>query len=266
MNNFMMSLQRFFKNKNTVTILGVIVVIIILFVGYRMQVNKQVSPVRDIPVAAETIQPRTKITSDMLTYIDVAPIVLQNNVYTTSAQVIGKYSNVNTIIPKGSLFYKEALITAEKLPNSSFVEVADGEVPYNFPVDMDTTYGNSIMPGTYIDIYMKAEDENGTLMVGKLVENIKVLAVKDSSGKSVFENSEEDRIPASLIFGLDPTINILLRKASYLNNYSVELFPVPHGGSIETGGATIVSSQKLKEFINAHSAQNDDITTTPQGE
>ena len=38
---------------------------------------------------------------------------------------------------------------------------------------METTYGNSIYPGNYIDIYMKAINENGQLMVGKLVENIK---------------------------------------------------------------------------------------------
>lgn len=266
MNNFTISLQRFFKNKNTVTILGVIVIILILFFGYRHQVNKAVNPVRDIPVAAQTIQPRTKITSDMLTFVDISPIVLQSNVYTESIQVVGKYTNVNTIVPKGSLFYKEALTTADKLPNMAFVEVPDGQVPYNFPVDMDTTYGNSILPDSYIDIYMKAEDENGTLMVGKLVENVKVLAVKDSSGKHVFENSEEERIPATLIFGVEPKINILLRKASYMNNYSVELFPVPHGGKIDTSGATEVSSQTLENFINAHSIQNDDLPNTDENQ
>ena len=39
MNNFMISLKKFFKNKNTITILGVILIIIILFVGYRMQIK-----------------------------------------------------------------------------------------------------------------------------------------------------------------------------------------------------------------------------------
>ena len=66
MNNFMISLKRFFKNKNTVTIIGVILIILILFIGYRTQIKNQVKPVQ-VPVAAETIQPRTKITSDMIT-------------------------------------------------------------------------------------------------------------------------------------------------------------------------------------------------------
>lgn len=260
MNNFKVTLQNFFKNKNTVTIIGVLAIILVLFFGYRYQIKKQVNPVT-VPIAVSTIQPRTKITSDMVTTVDVAPIVLQKgDVYTNSAAIVGKYSNYNTIIPAGSMFYKESVVTEEELPDSSFVEVEAGQIPYNFPVTMASTYGNSIYNGNYIDIYMKAVNKNGKIMVGKLVENIKVLAVKDSSGKNVFENSTESRTPAYLIFGVSSEINILLRKASYMSSYSVELFPVPHGATISSEeGETSVSSQTLKDFINANTVANDEI-------
>lgn len=261
MNNFIISFKRFIRNKNTVTILGVVAIVGILFFGYRYQINKSVNPIAGIPVAAETIQPRTKITSDMVDTIQVAPIVLQTNVYRTTAAVVGKYSNYNTIIPEGSLFYTEALVTEDELPDSALVELEDGQVAYNFPVTMTSSYGNSIYPGNKIDIYMKAVNEEGTLMVGKLIENVKVLAVKDSQGKHVFENSETARVPAFLIFGLEPELNILLRKASYMNTFSVELFPVPYGvnGGEEIEGATVVSSQTLKDFINANTVPNDEL-------
>lgn len=274
MNNIVVSLQKFLKNKNTVTILGVVLIIAILFFGYRYQIKKQVNPISGIPVAAETIQPRTKITEDMVETISVAPIVLQKGeVIQNKGAIVGKYSNYNTMIPKGSMFYKNTVVDEEKLPDSAFIEVAKGEIPYNFPVNLDTTYGNSIYPGNYIDIYMKATRQDNRLMVGKLLENVKVLAVKDSSGRHVFENSEESRTPAYLIFGVSSEINILLRKASYMSNFSVELFPVPHGSSIEEEGATTVTSQTLKDFINANTVANDEIedkvnttttsTTTP---
>ncbi|MBE6159627.1 MAG: hypothetical protein E7157_01110 [Lactobacillales bacterium] len=265
MNNFMISLQKFFKNKNTVTIIGVVAIILILFFGYRYQINKQVSPVTGIPVAATTIQPRTKITDDMLEYIDVAPIVLQKGeVITNKNAIVGKYSNYNTVIPKGSMFYNATVINEEELPDSAFIEVEDGQVPYNFPVTMDTTYGNSIFPGNYVDIYMKAVRKDGKLMVGKLLENVKVLAVKDSAGRHVFENSQEARTPAFLIFGVSPEVNILLRKASYMSSYSTVLFPVPHGATIEEEGATAVTSQTLKDFINANTVANDEIEDKKQ--
>lgn len=262
MNNFMISVKRFFKNKNTVTILGVMAIIFIIFVGYRTAIDKAVEP-RRIPIASQTIQPRTKITDKMIEYIDVASIAIQKNVIRTSGQVIGKYSNYNTVIPEGSMFYTNVLVNEEDLPDSAFVNVPKGQVPYNFPVTMNSTYGNSIFPGNYIDIYMKAVNEEGKLMVGKLFENINVLAVKDSSGRNVFENSEESRVPAFLIFGLTPEYNILLRKASYMYSYSVELFPVPHGATIDAEGSTIVSSQTLKDFINANTVANDELVTPP---
>lgn len=260
MNNFKIAAKRFLQNKNTVTIIGVLVIILVLFFGYRYQINKMVSPVSNIPVAADTIQPKTKITSDMIEYIDVAPIVLQSNVITNKNLIVGKYSNYNTVIPQGSLFYTGVVVNEDELPDSAFVDLADGEVPYNFPVTMDSTFGNSIYPGNYIDVYMKALNENGELMVGKLIENVKVLAVKDSQGRHVFENSTEARTPSTLIFGLKPEINILLRKASYMSAFSTVLFPVPHGTSVTVAeGETAVSSQTLKDFINANTVPNDEL-------
>lgn len=261
MNNFVIAIRRFFQNKNTVTVIGVILILVVLFVGYKIQINKAVEPVSGIPVATQTIQPRTLIENDMVSTIQVAPIVLSDNVIRSKAAVVGKYTAVNTVVPEGSMFYKNTVVTKDELPDAAFVDIEKGQIPYNFPVTMASTYGNSIYPGNYIDIYMKSMNENGELMVGRLIENVKVLAVKDSSGKNVFENSEETRVPAYIIFGLDYELNILLRKASYMDEFQVELFPVPHGTQVKTGdGETIVSSQTLKDFINANTVPNDEIT------
>lgn len=267
MNNFMIAIRRFFQNKNTVTIVGILLILVVLFFGYRYQINKAVTPISGIPVAIETIQPRTKITADMVETVQVAPVVLSDNVIRTKNEVVGKYTAVNTVVPAGSMFYKNTVVDKENLPDAAFLDLKKGQIPYNFPVTMDTTYGNSIYPGNYIDIYMKASNENHTLMVGKLLENIKVLAVKDIQGRHVFENTDEARTPAYLIFGLESELNILLRKASYLSDFSVELFPVPHGVEITTQeGETAVSSQTLKDFINANTVPNDEITAKEETE
>jgi len=263
MNNLSNSITSFFRNKNVVTILGVIAIVLILYFGYQWQVSETIKPVDGIPVAIRTIQPRQEITADMITYVKVAEVLLPVNAIRSANEIIGKYSNYNTVIPAGSLFYTDTVIEKKELPDSAFVEVKDGEVPYNFPVDMNSTYGNSIFPGNYIDIYMKLNNEKGTLMLGKLIENVKVLAVKDSAGRHVFENTEENRIPSMLIFGLVPELHDLVRKASYLSNYNVELFPVPHGGKIATNGETIVSTEELKTFINDHTVPVTTTTTQP---
>ena len=253
MESVMASFKRFFKNKNTVTIIGVIIILVLLYVGYSTQINQAVEPVT-IPVATETIQPRTEITDDMVQEIDMPNISVSDNVIQDRSQIVGKYSNINTVIPEGSMFYTDTVISESELPDAAFTKVKAGEVVYNFPVDMESTYGNSIFPGNKIDIFMKVGNgEEEPIMVGKLIENIEVLAVKDSSGKAVFENTSEERSPSMLIFGLPGNMYSLLKKASYMDDLGVELYPVPHGGQAPNQGATEISTQQLVDYINAHS-------------
>ena len=243
------TIKRFISNKNTVTIIGVVLVLLLLYWGYSQQVSTAVKPVT-VPVASQIIQPRTQITADMISNIEISQIAVLDNVYTNSNQVIGMYSNVNTQIPKNSMFYKESLVEKENLPDSAFFELSIDEIPYLFSVTLESTYGNAIYPGSKVDIYMKAVDEDNKVMVGKLLADVKVLAVKDGSGNDVFENSENESTPAYLVFGLPDEIHILLRKAEYLTTNSVVLFPVPHGGTVPSDGEIRVSTEYLKNFIN----------------
>jgi len=252
MNNLMVSFKRFLKNKNTVTILGIVIILVLLYVVYNMQINNAVEPMQ-IPVAKETIQPRTEITSDMVAIIDVPSIAVSDNVYTYKNGVVGKYTNVNSTIPKGSMFYTGSIVDKKELPDSEFDDVKEGDVVYRLPVNTETTYGNSILPGNTIDIYMKAvEDATGKVMVGKLVQNVEVLAVKDSQGNHVFDSSSSNRTSASLIFGVPTEIHNLLLKAKYLSSLGVELFPVPQGKTSGVDGEVNVTAAQLKAYVEAH--------------
>ena len=250
MNNLLIGLKRFLTNKNTVTVIAVIVILGLLYWGYTSQINTSVNPVA-VPVAKQTIQPRTEVTADMITTIRVPKIAVSENVITATPLIVGKYTNLNVTVPAGSMFYKDVLVEKSALPDSVFTTVKDGEIPYQFAVNMETTYGNSIYPGNKIDIYMKAIDDNGQIMVGRLLENVEVLAVKDSQGRNVFENTNETRTPAYLIFGVPERIHILLRKAVYLKSAGVEIFPVPHGGVVPVEGGLQVDITELQNYIES---------------
>ena len=264
MNNLMASAKKFFKNKNVVTVFGVVIILVLLYIGYSTQINNAVEPVQ-VPVATQTIQPRTEITDDMVQLIDMPNVSLSDNVIRSTSLIVGKYSNVNSVIPEGSMFYTDTVIDEEELPDAAFAKVKAGEVVYNFPVDMESTYGNSIFPGNKIDIWMKVGDgDDEKIMIGKLIENIEVLAVKDSSGRAVFENTSDARTPSMMIFGLKYNLYTILRKASYMDSLGVELYPVPHGGEVTEEGATQVSTQQLVDYIDAHSVNIPEPEVTPE--
>lgn len=257
MNNLMFNLKKFLSNKNTVTVLGVILAIVVLYLGYNYRINQAIQP-QKVPYAKVTIQPRTKITADMVGYVNVPPAMLMGKVITNALIIVGKYSNYNTLIPQGSLFFSNTVVNASDLPDSAFVSIPDGYTAFDLPVNIESSYGNSIFPGNYINLYFKALNEQDKVMVGELVQNIKILAVKDKSGQNVFENTDDVRIPSTVIFAVPEDIHLLLRKALYLEDIKgieAELIPVPNTESYTgTVGAISVTNQYLKTFIETNTA------------
>lgn len=250
MNNLSMSMKKFLGNKNTVTIIGVVLCLVILYFGYNYRINQKVTKV-SLPYANVTIQPRTEITADMVSWMEVPVEFLNDSEYYKSEDdIIGKYSNYNTMIAKGSLFYTELLTEESALPNSGFLSIKNEDTPINYKVNMDTTYANSMMPGDYINIYFKGKADDGSIMFGKFISNIEILAVKDAQGRHVFENLTEARTPAYMLFALPEDMHLLFRKALYLQNSAgVEITLVPNTKEITSEDTVYISSNDIKTFI-----------------
>lgn len=266
MNNLKASMKKFFGNKNTVTIIGVILCLIILYIGYYYRISSKVKLV-SVPYARETIQPRTYITKDMIGTMNVPESFLVGNYYTTDKSIIGKYSNYNTIIAKGSLFYTDLVVDEKDLPDSAFSNVPEGYTVINYPVTIASTYANSMAPGSHINIYYKSLNDAGEVMFGKFISNIEVLDVKDSSGRHVFENSDEARTPAYMLFAVPEETHLLLRKALYLKEYDVELLLIPNTATLSEEQKVTVSSLQIEEFINSKTAfvSVDDLPQVSEG-
>ena len=110
------------------------------------------------------------------------------------------------------------------------------------------------MPGpkTFSDPFnAKSLNDNGEVMFGKFISNVEVLDVKDSSGQHVFENSDETRTPAYMLFAVPEETHLLLRKALYLDDYDVELILIPNTETLTEKDTVKVSSHDIEEFINS---------------
>ncbi len=260
MSNLITGIKKFLSNRNTVTVVGVLLGVLVLYIGYNMRVNQAITPI-SVPYATVTINPKTQITSDMIGMMQIPRSMVQNSsIYLTASEVVNKYSNFDSVIPAGSLFYRRAVVEKSALPDSLIREdYPDGYVLVNMTLNMTLSYGNQIIPGNYVDIYLKAInnlDENvanqkDTIMVGKLIENVKVLAVLDGNGQNVFDNVEEERTPAMMIFAVPEEYHILLRKTMYLRTYDATLLPVPTRESLkEQPGEVRISSEELRDWIN----------------
>ena len=245
--------KKFLKNKNTVTILGVLACLVILYAGYTMRINQKTALV-DVYYANQTIQPKTLITEEMVSKMSVPQSFIKGTYYKNYNDIVGKYSNYNTAIAEGSLFYSDLLVEEENLPDAMFYDVNEGERIVSFPVTTESTYGNSIMPSNKVDIYVKMIDEDDKIIYGQYFEKIEILAVKDSAGNNVFESSEETRTPAYVYFSLEEAKYLLFSSLQYVQDYytaeEIEIVLVPNTVEFkaEEATATEVTSDYLYDF------------------
>lgn len=253
-------IKRILQDKNTVTLLGVIAAILVLIIGYNIRVKQAVHPVR-VPCASELISSGVQITQEMVRTCEIPEkLAREGNIIVNQSEVIDRYARRDSIIPKGSFFYKTSVV--EELSGNIILKYPKGYVLYNMSVNTASTYGNSIFPGNYIDIYLKAVSkyEEGItskadadrIMLGKLVTKVKVLAVKDANGQPVFANLDEQRAPAMIVFAVPEDYYVLLKKAEFLRSYDTTLIPVPTNDGLNSAdpGNPEISSDDLKNWIN----------------
>ena len=246
------NLSKILKNKNTVTILGVVICLVILYVGYSIRINQKTALV-EVYYANQTIQPKTKITADMVSKTQVPASFIKGSYYKNYDDIVGKYSNYNTMIANGSIFYTDLLIEEDSLPDAALQKIEDWDKLVSYRVDTESTYGNSLMPGNLVDVYVKILNTDGKIVYGKLMEQVEVLAVKDVDGKNVFDSTEEVLIPAYLYFGLPENKYLLFSALNYikeeLKEYNIEIVFVPNTMSYEDKTAVQVSSTYLYNYI-----------------
>lgn len=256
MGNSGFSLKRFLSNKNTVTIIAVMIGVVVLYIAYNMRVKQAIEP-KSVPVANAKLTANTVITQDMIDYVEVTNDLVKKspNLVVNAGQLIGKKIAPGNSISEGGLFYTDQLTTSDENVDSTIANIPDGYTIFELPVNLEKTYGNSIYPGNYIDLYLKATYDNGLLIYGKFIESIEVLDVRDSQGKHVFDGGTSSGTPSVLLFAVPDDMHLLLNKARLLNSNSIEIFPVPRNASYSANpGETVVKSEFLKTFILTKSA------------
>lgn len=248
MGSLLNTFKKFFTNKTTVTILGVVVGVAVLFGFYTYRVNNAVNPTR-VPVATRTIAATEEITSADIKMEEIGSSFLTDDIITSTNDLVGKYINTGTSIPEGGMFYTSQIVEKEELPNSIFDEIPDGYTIYQLRVNNESTYANSIFPGDRIDLYMTTTQDD-LIYFGEFIRSIEVLAVRDANGENVFDVTS-GRTPAWLLFAVPTDMYRYLKVAEYIAN--VTITPVPRNRTYNTeSGSTEITNEELLQMIQSH--------------
>ena len=262
MNNFSMKIKKIVGNKNIVTALCFILIGIVLIIGYQWRINEATAPIK-VPYALKTISPQTEITSDMVGTMSVASDAINKDlIYVNKKNIVGKYTNLESTVYEGSFFYRGSVVSKDELPTAALFNVPEGNTLLYLNVDMKTSYYNSLVPGDYFDLYVRTieggkKEKTQVILAGKLINQIKILAVKTAEGKNVF-GTDEDRVPAGILFSVPEEQAILIQKADYFTEFSdiaeIQFVIIPRGQKYksETGDEvkSNITSEDLEKYIN----------------
>ena len=260
------NIKKFFSNPNTLTFLLILGLIIVIYVIYSYMITAAIKP-STLPYATQTIKEKSEIKNDMLGKVDISGTFISNdgdNLVQNRSRILGKYVNRGYTIIKNSFFYNEAL-TNETISEETYLSnIPDGYTIYKLPVNYHSTYGNSIMSGNYIDLYLQAGIKfvsgDGTkveteqeLVYAKFIKSIQVLGVVDEDGLDVFLNTDEGERPApkNLYFSVPNEIFELMSRAKMLG---CDFVPVPrNAGYSENPEDTEIVNDTLRAMIDNQS-------------
>ena len=250
MGKLLVPFKKFLSNKNTITILGVLLGIVVLYFGYTWRVNQSISPTQ-VPYANKKLIAGTKITEADISYTDIPKDFKKNmkNIVTDASKIKGMLVSYDTNIPANSFFFSEALMTEDEMPNSVYSKIDDGYTIVYLEVDNNKTHGSSIFPNDTIDLYMstKADEDDKKLLYGRFIKQIQVLGVRDNNGLDVYRDRENPGTPAVLLFAVSEENFLLLKKAIALG---IEIEPVPRNAAYShKENASEIANEELKNII-----------------
>lgn len=223
---------------------SVIVILLANFLMFKIAVKREVN-MKSIPVAKETIYPRTKIKKEDLDYLEVPEVFVNDLMIIDETEIINMYSDIQTTIPKHSVFYKESLFKEADLPDYPSILLKDNQVVYTINTDLVKMSGNSIVVGQKIDLYTTLSIRNEKPLVDLLVSSVRVVGIKDKKGFDI-NHPDSSKIPFIVLIALDKDIMPLIRACDEIS--TMELYA--HSNIDENVESSLNEGAKIFEHIN----------------
>ena len=164
-----------------VLVMVVSVVLVMLFLASVELRATSILNLTPVYVASRDIPPRTKLQEEDLLETEIPAAYLLDHTITEKEDIIGMYTDIQGKIPAGSAFYKGMLVKEADLPDNPTAQLREGQSAYTLETDL-AKLGGTILSGQKVDIYASMSDRDGSPVSGCLIENARVIAVKDHKG------------------------------------------------------------------------------------
>ena len=134
-------------------------------------------------VAAHDIMPRTEISESDLRAVRIPGRYVQNLAVNTKEDIIGKYTEIQGMIPAGSPFYASMLHDAGEIPDHASAQLKENQVAFTMEADVSSVSGMSA--GQRADIFVTINPRSESPVTGCLLRNVRIIDIRDHKGISL---------------------------------------------------------------------------------
>lgn len=206
-------------NKKTVSLIGVISLIVINALLFKIALDKTIDLV-EVPIANVEITPRSKIESEMISMMKVPRLYLNENTILDKSDAIGLYTDIEGIIPKGSLLYKSLLFKESDLPDYPSLKLKEGQSVFPLSTDLLKSSGNTFVANQKVDLHVSISRKKEAPLTDLFLKNVRVLNVLDRKGMDM--KTSTTNIPYIINLAIDSQFIQDLKIASELG--SIDLY------------------------------------------
>ena len=193
-------------------------------------------------IAKRDIPPRSEIQTEDLTMIQVPEKYMQSYTWNEKADIVGKYTSIQGMIPKGSLFYKDMLYNEKEVRDLAITKLQEGMTIFTLEANVSAL--GSIEEGMYADIHVSISQKKDIPITGILIRHAEVISIKDHKGLSL-KDEQSSKVPYFIELGINQSDIDYLSLASSLGE--VRLFPSKN--SYQPDKSTLELDSKVTEFL-----------------
>ncbi len=227
---------------------GIIVVILCLCVignviAFRYYLAKTIN-LKTTYIAKHNIPPRTQIKTEDLTMIQIPEKYMQAYTWNEKADIIGKYTSIQGMIPKGSMFYKDMLYNEKEVRDLAITKLQEGMTIFTLETNVSSL--GSIEEGMYADIHVSISQKKEIPITGILIRHAEVISIKDHKGLSL-KDEQSTKVPYFIELGINQNDIDYLSLASSLGE--IRLFP--SADSYKPDKSTLEQDSKVTEYLKS---------------
>lgn len=206
-------------NKKAMSYLGLGSLLLINILGFKIAVDKSIDLV-DVVVAKEVIRPRTKISEDMIEVKQVPRVYLNENILQSKDDVIGKYTEIESIIPKGGFIDNTMIFDELDLPDFPSLKLKENQNVFSLPTDLVKSSGNSLTNNQRVDLHVTIPVKKENPISDILLRSVRIINVVDRKGNDMRES--DSKVPSVINLAINEEYISLLKTASEIG--SIDLY------------------------------------------